>query len=161
MNTIDKFLGIIFFYTITTFNWDKYKKEGFILYPYVNEKASRYLNQTFDVEKWNMYVTLIEHIEPYQKIDQIKLTTIEELINFFDDMFGVENLDFSYFREVFIDSNLIHSENLQTLFNKIPDYMEILSSNFGISITLSRKLMKMEYERKYIERLFKFKMIGV
>lgn len=159
---MDKFLGILFFYTITFY---KGRNTNLLDNPYrleyLQEKSRRYLNKDITHAEWELLKIYLKDLPTPNDDgnDPLTLDHVSTLIEAFDKVYGFDNIN------NIIDLGEPDKEREKELWNEIynnlPGFISIVGSFNGLSIPLSRWLEKMEYDRKLIQRDVAFTELGI
>ena len=147
---MDKFTGILFFYTLAFLNKkEKYRKEWNILSEYLGEKSRRFIGFTINRTEWEFLKILLKDFPEPDK-DLLTDDHLYELINIFHQVFEMENIDYEL-RMYGIDETE-ERKTINEVFDNFSKYVDIIAPSNGVSITLGDWLSKPEYNRTLIER---------
>ena len=144
---MDKFLGILFFYSIAfneTMGVPNFSQRS----KYLNEKSLRYLNHSLTKAEWellNIYLTDIPRPNSEMPLTNSHIST---LIHSFDKVFGLDNIDY----ELRMYGSVNEDEIINSIYDDLGSYISIVGSSNGISLRIGKWLSESMYDRQFIER---------
>lgn len=149
---MDKFIGILFFYTVTFFNKKKkYDTDWVHIEDYVNEKSIRYLNKYIEKSQWEMLKTSLRDYPEPDSNDIFEHKNIIGIIDIFYDIFKEVNYELRMYG---IEESQ-EKKVIDECYDNFDKFVEILGSSNGVSIVLGDWLSRSKYDRKIIERKIK------
>lgn len=147
---MDKFTGILFFYTLAFLNKkEKYDKDWNILSQYLGEKSDRFLGFSINRTEWEFLKVLLKDFPEPDK-DTLTDDHLYELVNIFHQVFEMKNIHYEL-RMYGVDED-IEKETISEVYDDFSKYVDIVGPSNGVSITLGRWLSNPEYNRTLIER---------
>lgn len=162
---MNKFLGILFFYTITFYDKrSKYENNIYEL-SYIQEKSRKYLDVEITGTEWETLKELLkDYPEPMERIvyenrDFLDSNNIEGMIDIFDEVIGLDKIDYTL--RMYGVSEEVEKEQLGLVFGDFQKFAEIIGTSNGISHILCEWLSNTHFDKKMIERHLNFKILDV
>lgn len=148
-----KFLGILFFYSVTFNGLSKiYDKPFGSINKYINEKSNRYIGLPISESQWELLKIYLKDTPRPISDRPLNSKDIYLLVETFNKIFHIKNIEYKL-RMYGVDREQ-EIKTINQCFDVLQDYIEIIGSSNGISIVIGDWLAKSIYDRKLIEREF-------
>lgn len=142
---MDKFLGILFFYVLS-FNENGFERRSL---SYLQEKSLRYLGFEITKDQWKLLTRSGLRKCNADSADYLKQSELIDLINVFEDVFELKNIDFGYRMYGITEDQ--ENETKEGCFNELHKVISILCSSYGVGLVFGDWLSNTFYDRNMIE----------
>ena len=150
---MNKFIGILFFYTIAFLNKEKkYNTEWRYLSKYLNEKSNRYLGIPIQKNDWELLKIYLKNFPEPGTANYLTTEQILQMIDIFNKVF--ENTQYEL--RMYGIPEEQEKKTINEIFDEFQKYVDIVGTSNGISLILTRWLSYCRIDRKLIERELSF-----
>lgn len=148
---MNKFLGILFFYSLAFYDKERNMKKSWReRCEYLQEKSGRYLGLTISEAQWELLKIYLKDFPEPMKEEYLTASDINEIIEYFDKVFHMENINYEL-RMYGVEYEQ-EMEIIDGVFNDITNFIEVICTSNGVHIGIGNWFSKCDIQRPLIER---------